>query len=91
MIDFVNFENSTENWNLTNMLTINTGEDINSIYKIPKHYRSVSEEEDVGTVIVPDLSMTSEAGGSLATSIKLPGRGTARLLVRFLLYVRGQQ
>ena len=39
MIDFVNFENSTENWNLTNMLTINTGEDINSIYKIPKHYR----------------------------------------------------
>ena len=39
MIDFVNFENSTENWNLTNMLTVNTGEDINSIYKIPKHYR----------------------------------------------------
>ena len=39
MIDFVNFENSTENWNLRNMLTINTGDDINSIYKIPKHYR----------------------------------------------------
>ena len=39
MIDFVNFENSTENWNITNMLTIDTGEEINSLYEIPQYYR----------------------------------------------------
>ena len=38
MIDFVNFENSTENWNLKNMLPVNTGDDMN-VYEIPKHYR----------------------------------------------------
>ena len=51
----------------------------------------MSEEEDVGVVVVPDTSMTSDTGGSLATTINLPGRGAARLLVRFLLYVRGLQ
>ena len=39
LVDFVNFEHSIENWNLVNMLTIDTGEDINNVYKIPKHYR----------------------------------------------------
>ena len=48
------------------------------------------EEEDVGAVIVPDTSMTSDPGGSLTTTINLPGLGTARLLVRFLLFIRGQ-
>merc|ERR1711953_1184562 len=72
------------------MLTIDTGEEINSLYEIPQYYRNVSEEEDVG-VVVPDTSMTSDTGGSLATTINLPGRGAARLLVRFLLYVRGLQ
>ena len=38
MIDFVNFENSAENWNLENMLPVNTGDDMN-VYEIPKHYR----------------------------------------------------
>ena len=47
-------------------------------------------EEDVGVVIVPETSMTSDTGGSLTISIRLPGLGTARLLVRFLLYIRGQ-
>ena len=43
MIDFVNFENSIEeNWNLVNMLTIDTGEDINNVYKIPKQYRYIA-------------------------------------------------
>ena len=41
-------------------------------------------------VIVPETSMTSHTGGSLTTTIRLPGQGTARLLVRFLLYIRGQ-
>ena len=41
MIDFVNFENSTENWNITNMLTIDTGEEINSLYEIPQYYRQL--------------------------------------------------
>ena len=43
LVDFVNFEHSIENWNLVNMLTIDTGEDINNVYKIPKHYRYISD------------------------------------------------
>ena len=38
MIDFINFENSTENLNLKNMLPVNTGDDMN-VYNIPKNYR----------------------------------------------------
>ena len=43
LVDFVNFEHSIEKWNLVNMLTIDTGEDINNVYKIPKHYRYITD------------------------------------------------
>ena len=40
MIDSINFEKSAENWKLSNVLMVDTGDDtVNSLYNISKHYR----------------------------------------------------
>ena len=48
------------------------------------------EGEAVSVVAVPGISMTGAEGGSLTTTLKLPGNGEARLLVRFLLFITGK-
>ena len=60
MIDFVNFENSTENWNIKNMLIVNTGGETNNFYEIPKHYRYIHE---TNVIYVSKIVIDDEISG----------------------------
>ena len=60
MIDFVNFENSTENWNIKNMLKVNTGGETNNFYEIPKHYRYIYETNISHIIYVSKIVIDDE-------------------------------
>ena len=60
MIDFVNFENSTENWNIKNMLIVNTGGETNNFYEIPEHYRYIYE---TNVICVSKIVIDDEISG----------------------------
>ena len=87
----IDFDNSTDSWQMSNVLMVDTrNEDVNSLYNVSQYYHGGGEEEEeVGVVLVPAVSMTGQRGGSLTTSVMLEGEGEARLLLTFLLYISG--
>ena len=88
----IDFDNSTDSWQMSNVLMVDTrNEDVNSLYNVSQYYHGggEEEEEEVGVVLVPAVSMTGQRGGSLTTSVRVAGEGEARLLLTFLLYISG--
>ena len=90
LIDLIDFDNSTDNWKMSNVKEMDTRDDDQNINDVSRYYMAGSEEKEVGVVVVPEISMTGVQGGSLSTSLRLAGEGEARLLITFLLYLTGR-